>query len=361
MKITAVEVFQIDLAPEVVRTDAIQAFTKQETVFCRIRTDDGAQGLGYSYTIGTGGRAVQALIKHDLADLLLGQDAQWVERIWKRLWFATHATVVGPITSIALCAIDTALWDLRCRVLGQPLHLLAGGAQADIPVYDTEGGWLNVPVQELVDGALRSKAAGLGGVKVKVGKPTLTEDLARLQAVREAIGPEMELMVDANQAFTVSEAIRRTHAMEPLNLAWMEEPLPAEDLNGHVRLSRSTAVPIAIGESLYAVSHFREYLQQGACSIVQVDVGRIGGITPWLKTAHLAESFNMVVCPHYLMELHLPLCCAVPNAQWLEQIPQLQAISAPIHIAGGRATPSDEPGLGIAWDHEKMERLKQTL
>ncbi|NIR96632.1 MAG: mandelate racemase/muconate lactonizing enzyme family protein, partial [Gammaproteobacteria bacterium] len=180
---------------------------------------------GYSYTIGTGGRAVQALIKHDLADLLLGQDAQWVERIWKRLWFATHATVVGPITSIALCAIDTALWDLRCRVLGQPLHLLAGGAQADIPVYDTEGGWLNVPVQELVDGALRSKAAGLGGVKVKVGKPTLTEDLARLQAVREAIGPEMELMVDANQAFTVSEAIRRTHAMEPLNLAWMEEPL----------------------------------------------------------------------------------------------------------------------------------------
>jgi len=361
MKIESVEVFQIDLEPNVVRSDAIQSFTKQETVFVRVRADNGAEGLGYTYTIGTGGRAIMALIRQDLIPQLLGEHPLMVEGIWKKLWFSTHATVVGAITSLALCAIDTALWDLRCKLLGQPLYMLAGGAKREIPLYDTEGGWLHVPIGDVIADALESREKGLRGVKVKVGKPTLSEDLRRLEAVREAIGDEMELMVDANQGFTVSEAIRRTKAFEDINLAWMEEPLPAEDLGGHIRLSSVTSTPIAVGESLYAVSHFREYLQREACSIVQVDVGRIGGITPWLKTAHLAESFNMSVCPHYLMELHLPLCCAVPNSQWLEHIPQLSAISTPIRIEGGIAYPSEEPGLGIQWDLQKMESLKQTL
>ena len=131
-------------------------------------------------------------------------------------------------------------------------------------------------------------------------------------------------MTDANQLFTVDEAIRRARHFEKLDLAWFEEPLPADDLGGHVRLARSTSVPVAVGESLYSALHFREYLQAGACSIVQVDVARIGGVTPWLKVAHLAETFNVPVCPHFLMELHVALCCAVPNARWVEYIPQLE-------------------------------------
>ena len=361
MKIKAIDVFQIDLEPHVVRRDAIQAFTKQETVFVRIRTDEGAEGLGYTYTIGTGGRAIMALIRHDLEPHLIGEDPHRIEHIWRKLWFASHATVVGAITSLALCAIDTALWDLRSRLLGQPLHLLLGGAKPRIPVYDTEGGWLNIEQAELVAGAKASKAKGLRGVKVKVGRPTVQEDLRRLEAVRKAVGDDVEIMVDANQGFTVSEAIRRTKAFEPVQLAWMEEPLPAEDLNGHIRLSQSTATPIAVGESIYSISHFREYMQKDACSIVQVDVGRIGGITPWLKVAHTAESFNLWVSPHFLMELHLPLCCAIPNSQWLEHIPQLSSISAPIRIEGGFAYPSEKPGLGIDWDREQMKRRQFTL
>jgi L-alanine-DL-glutamate epimerase-like enolase superfamily enzyme len=358
MKITAIDVFQIDLAPHVVRRDAIQAFTKQETVFVRVRTDDGAEGLGYTYTIGTGGAAIMALIRRDLEAPLLGENPLEIEKIWKKLWFASHATVVGAITSLALCAIDTALWDLRCRTLKQPLHILLGGAKDRIPVYDTEGGWLNIELAELVAGAKASKAKGLLGVKVKVGRPTVQEDMKRLEAVRKVIGDEMELMVDANQGFTVSEAIRRTKAFEPFQLAWMEEPMPAEDLNGHIRLSQSTATPIAVGESIYSVSHFREYMQKDACSIIQVDVGRIGGITPWMKVAHIAEGFNMAVCPHYLMELHLPLCCAIPNSLWLEYIPQLSSISAPMKIDGPYSMPSQKPGLGIDWDLDKMNKLK---
>ncbi len=166
-------------------------------------------------------------------------------------------------------------------------------------------------------------------------------------------------MVDANQAFQVDEAIRRARLYEPLDLAWFEEPLPAEDLGGHVRLAAQTTLPVAVGELLYSVAHFREYLQRGACSVVQVDVARIGGITPWLKTAHLAEAFNVAVCPHFLMELHVALVCAVPNGRWVEYIPQLDDVTETgMTLQDGRAVPSDRPGLGIAWDWPTVQRLR---
>ncbi|MCB1488952.1 MAG: mandelate racemase/muconate lactonizing enzyme family protein, partial [Bauldia sp.] len=154
----------------------------------------------------------------------------------------------------------------------------------------------------------------------------------------------------------VDEAIRRARLYEAVDLAWYEEPLPAEDLGGHIRLSASTSLPIAVGESIYSIQHFREYLQRDAASIIQVDVARIGGITPWLKTAHLAESFNIDVCPHFLMELHVALTAAVPNGRWVEYIPQLDSLTtAGMRIEDGHAVPSSEPGLGIAWDWDAID------
>jgi L-alanine-DL-glutamate epimerase-like enolase superfamily enzyme len=277
-----------------------------------------------------------------------------VEQIWRDLLFHTHATSVGAITSLALCAIDTALWDLRCQQSGRPLHQEAGGAQARVPLYTTEGGWLHLETSALVEDALRAKAAGFGGCKVKVGRPP-HEDVARLSAVRDAVGAGFEVMVDANQAFAVDEAIRRARLYEPLDLGWFEEPLPADDVGGHARLSAATTLPIAIGESLYGISHFRDYMQRGACSVIQTDVARIGGITPWLKVAHMAEAFNMPVSPHFLMELHVSLSAAVPNGRWVEYIPQLDEITtAGMTIADGHAVPPSTPGLGIAWDWARI-------
>ena len=356
-KITRVEVLQVDLPPKVVRTDAIQSFVTQETPMVRIHTAEGRVGTGYSYTIGTGGSSVVALIKDHLAPRLIGRDPMQIEAIWKSLFFATHATAVGAITSLALAAIDIALWDLRCRAAGRPLWKEAGGAQESVPVYTTEGGWLHIDAKAIVDDTLAAKASGFGGAKIKVGRPHVSEDVARLSAVREALGPDFEIMVDANQAFTVSEAIRRARAYERIDLAWFEEPLPAEDLGGHARLCASTSLPIAVGESIYHPSHFREYLQREACSIVQADVARIGGITPWLKVAHLAETFNVAICPHFLMELHVSLCAAVPNAAWVEWIPQLDDITTSrMTVHDGRAVPSSEPGIGIAWDFEAITK-----
>ncbi|QNE36023.1 mandelate racemase/muconate lactonizing enzyme family protein [Leifsonia shinshuensis] len=354
--IVSAEAWLSDLEVETVRTDAVQSFLKQETIFVRLRTAGGVEGIGYSYTIGTGGEAVLSLLRTCLLDVLVGMDVNRPEAVWRALFSATRATTVGAITSLALAAVDTAVWDARCTASGLPLWVAAGGSRPSIPLYDTEGGWLHFDTDELVAQAVESQRRGLGGVKIKVGKPRGHEDAERLAAVRAAVGPGMDIMVDANQSMTAAEAIRRAALFEPLDIFWFEEPLPAEDVAGHRRLAESTTLPIAVGESMYSVGQFREYLQAGAASIVQVDVARVGGITPWLKVAHLAESFNVAVAPHFLMELHVSLCCAVPNALYLEHIPQLRAVTKrELVIRDGHGLAPDAPGLGIEWDLDAIE------
>lgn len=355
-RIERVELRMVDLKPKVKRTDAIQSFVSQETPIVTITDSDGATGTGYSYTIGTGGSSVMRLLADHLAPVLIGEDADRIEAIWHKLEFHTHATTIGAISALALAAIDTALWDLRARKQNLPLWKLAGGARESCPLYTTEGGWLHIEAGALVDDALQAKEKGFAGSKVKIGKPHGSEDVARLSAMRKALGDGFEIMTDCNQGFTVDEAIRRAERLRELDLAWIEEPLPADDLDGHIRLTRSTATPIAVGESIYSIRHFREYMQKGACSIVQVDVARIGGITPWLKVAHAAEAFDIPVCPHFLMELHVSLVCAVPNGRYVEYIPQLDDLTTKgMEIRDGRAMAPSEPGLGIAWDWEAVK------
>ena len=179
----------------------------------------------------------------------------------------------------------------------------------------------------------------------------------RVAALMPGLSSDVEIMLDANQCFTLSEALRRADAYADLGIAWFEEPLPADDITGHARLAASTPVPIAVGESLYSPSQFAAYIQQGACSIVQVDVARIGGITPWLKVAHMAECHNLAVAPHFLMELHASLSAAVPSAAWVEYIPQLDAVaSSRLAIEEGHALAPDAPGLGIEWRWDDIER-----
>jgi L-alanine-DL-glutamate epimerase-like enolase superfamily enzyme len=359
-KIDRVEITQVDIAPKVRRTDAIQSFVTQETVLVTIRCDDGSAGTGYTYTIGTGGSSIVALLRDHLAPQLIGRDPQQYEAIWRDLFFHTHATAVGAITSLALAAIDTALWDRNAVAADLPLWRLAGGAKPRVPVYTTEGGWLHLQPAELVEQTLAAKAAGFLGAKIKVGKPHVAQDVARLGAVREAVGADFELMVDANQSFSLAEAIRRAAHYQELDLAWFEEPMPAEHVGAHAQLLASTSVPIAVGESMYHPAQFAEYIGQRACSIVQADVARVGGITPWLKIAHLAEAHNLAVCPHFLMELHVSLCAAVPNSRWVEYIPQLDDLTTSrLRIEDGHALAPEAPGLGIEWDPAQLKARRK--
>ncbi|GAA0481577.1 mandelate racemase [Paractinoplanes deccanensis] len=353
--ITHAEAYLIEVPVETLRTDALQTFLAQETVFVEIRTDDGGEGTGYTYTIGTGGTAVLALLRDYLLPRLPGQDPRRVEAVWRDLFLSTKATTVGALTSLALAAVDTALWDWRCKAAGQPLWVLAGGAKDRVPLYDTEGGWLQLTTEELVAGALASKKAGWPGIKMKVGRSP-REDADRLAAVRDAVGADFDVMLDANQSLTASDAIRRAKLLEPYDPYWFEEPLPAEDVAGHEAVAGNTSIPVAVGESMYAPGQFAEYVRRGAAGVIQVDVARVGGITPWLKVAHLAEAANVAVCPHFLMELHVSLCCAVPNSRYLEHIPQLRAVTRDeIAVERGHALAPSAPGLGIAWDRDAID------
>ena len=356
-RITRVEVLLVDLPAKFPRKDAIQPFEKQETPIVRITTESGAVGTGYTYTLGTGGSAIMRLLADCLAPQLLGQDARKVEALWWRLNRSINSVSPGIFTSLALAAIDIALWDIRGQLAGLPLSVMVGGAHDRMPIYDTEGGWLNIDDDELVANARSVAERGFHGFKVKVGL-SLKDDIRRLAKVREALPDHVDVMTDANQIFNVDEAIRRARAYADLGVAWFEEPLPADDLHGHKLLRQSTAMPIAIGETLHSIHSFRQYLQQDACSIVQVDAARVGGITPWLKVAHMAEAFNMAVAPHYLMELHVSLACGVPNARLVEHIPQLDdLLSAPIVIdKDGYVTPPSTPGTGIEWDWSEVAK-----
>lgn len=350
-----VDIRMVDLVPKVKRTDAIQSFDSQETPLVRITDSDGVIGTGYTYTIGQGGPAIMSLLRETLVPQLIGRDAADIESIWRDLLFSTHATSVGAITSLALAAIDTALWDLKCRRAELPLYKMLGGAKSSVPCYTTEGGWLHIEPEDLIADALDAQAKGFAGSKIKIGKPHMAQDRERLAAVREAVGPNYEIMVDANQAFSRAEATRRARVLEEFDIAWFEEPMPADNVLEHALLAASTSVPIAVGESMYSISQFKDYLTSGGASIVQVDVARIGGITPWMKVAHMAEAFGVPVCPHFLMELHASLVCAIPNAPWLEYIPQLDTITKTgLRIEQGRAYPSHQPGLGIDWDWDAI-------
>ena len=355
--IANIELLMVNLVPETVRSDAIQSFVSQETPIIKITDADGCVGVGYTYTIGTGGSSVIALIQDHLAPFIIGRDADNIERLWEEMLYATHATSVGAITSLALACIDTALWDLKAKKIGSPVYQLLGGHKDAIKTYSTEGGWLQLSTDELVQNAINYEKQGFSGMKIKVGKPSLSEDMERISAIRDVTSPRFEIMVDGNQGFNLSEAIRRAHNFEKYNIAWFEEPIHADDVMAHKKLCSHTSVPIAVGESMYSLSQFKDYLQNDACTIVQADVARVGGITPWMKIAHLAQAFNVEISPHFLMEAHISLVCAVPNAGWLEHIPQLTSlIKTEITIDNGIAHAPKQAGLGIDWDWDAIEK-----
>lgn len=340
--------------------DAIRHFSKMDIAFVHIETDDGIRGSGFTYSIIPFGAAdVCSLVNHGLGQLIYDMDPRDHEQIWTRVWRQVDWVGRGGIAVLAVAAIDIAIWDLKAKIADIPLYRLLGGARKSVPAYNTDGGWLNHSVEQLVEETKQIVAAGFRGTKIKVGKDDPAEDTERIAAVRNVLGPHRTLMVDANERFTAAEAIRRARMWEPWNLFWFEEPLPAEDLLGHSSLKAHTSVPIALGESLFNRFQFKDYIATGGVSIVQPDACRCGGITEWLKIAHMADCHNMQVSPHFVMELHLPLVAAIPNGLFVEYIPSLDPVlTAPLQLIDGCFVPSETPGLGIPFDWDRLHSFK---
>lgn len=340
--------------------DAIRHFNKMDLIFVDVETDEGIHGVGFTYSIiPHGAREICSIVENSINDLVQGMNPLNHEQLWYHMWRKLDWVGRGGIAVLAVAAVDIALWDLKSKVTKVPLHRLLGGFRDKVPVYNTDGGWLNHTVDQLVEETRKLVKAGFRGTKIKVGKDDASEDVERIAAVREVLGPQRTLMVDANERFTRAEAIRRAAMWEQFNLFWFEEPLPAEDISGHTALKAHTSIPIAVGESLYTRQQFKDYVACDGVSIIQADACRCGGITEWLKITSLASCHNMQVSPHFVMELHLPLVAAIPNGLFVEYIPSLDAIlSKPLVLENGYFRPSEELGLGIPWDLDKLQKYK---
>ncbi|RJL24701.1 mandelate racemase/muconate lactonizing enzyme family protein [Bailinhaonella thermotolerans] len=321
-------------------------------IVCEVALDDGRTGTGFSWTPGIGARAVLALLEHDVREALIGLEPH-PEVVWDRLWEHLHEAGGGGITAMALAGVDLALWDLRCG--DRPLPDVLGRRRDSAPVYGS-GVNLHYSLEELVAQAGRWKAAGYAGVKIKVGRPAVAEDAERVAAVREVIGPDTLLMVDANQRWDLHRARRAIEALAPYGLHWVEEPLRADDLAGLADLRRSVGVPIAAGENVRTVYGFRDLLTAGACDVVQPNVVRVGGITPFLRVAELARVFGVPVHPHLLPDVSGRLALALPLPCLVEDVEDaslaalgLLAEPYPVEIRDARLYDGGGAGLGLTW------------
>src|SRR4051812_12763329 len=341
------------------RGDAIQKFDALELPIIDLTERSGRRGVGFGYTIGTGGTAILALLQDQLLHELIGVDSRMVVQIVERLRKSIHALTPGCIASTALAAIDVALWDLAARRANVPLYILLGGAQDRVRVYNTHVGWLNRELAEMV--ALSRQAVqrdGFTALKLKVGKADPEEDRERVAKVREAVGRATTLMVDANQSWTIDQAIARIKRLEPYDLYWIEEPLDATDLAGFERLGAHLTVARAGGESLYSPAAFHEVVRRQALDILQPDVARVGGITNAMAVCQLAAAAQLPVAPHVSPELSITVAAAVPNSVFVEYIPQMEPLlTRPLTRRDGYAIPSEMAGHGIEFDREALERF----
>lgn len=330
--------------------------THFELVTVRLRDSDGAEGVGYTYTVGVGGAAIRILIDA-LSEVLTGEDAGRIEALWQKMWWRLHYGGRGGLVSFAVSAVDIALWDLKAKRAGLPLWRLLGGFDPAVPCY--AGG---IDLEFSLDALLRQTddnlSKGFRAIKMKVGRKRLSEDVERVRAMRSHLGPDFPLMADANMRWSVDEAIRAARALADTGLVWLEEPTIPDDVAGHARIVREGGLPIATGENFHTLHEFSAMISAGGVTYPEPDVTNCGGVTVFLKVAHLAEAHNLPVTSHGAHDLTVHLMAAVPNRTFMEVhgFGLERYLAEPTTIREGVAIAPDRPGHGIAFDWEAVAR-----
>jgi len=330
-------------APNPIR-DALQSLPGAGSVGVTVHTDKGVSGSGESGfgRIAGASDALAALIEHELKPLVVGTEPAYVRHTHREMLRETEYHGSFGLAMFGVAAIDTALWDCLGRALNVPCWELWGAVHDRIPAYAMVG-WLNYSDEEVQSICAQAVEQGFRAVKVKVGYPTLEQDVHRVEVVRQAIGDDVRLMVDANQSLTTAEAIRRGRAFEDLGCYWWEEPIPADDIDGYAALTEALDIPIGTGENLYTCADFARFLRRGAVDVVQADLRRAGGPTALLQIGALADAFRLPYASHGGGPVQLNIMACLPNALYLET--GLLRPDSPMKLVDGCALVPTGPGF----------------
>jgi L-alanine-DL-glutamate epimerase-like enolase superfamily enzyme len=359
-KLTSIEPGFYCIPLPVVLTDSTHGEMKAfELNTVRLRDADGAEGTGYTFTVGRNGGAIDSVLTREITELMAGEDADTIERLWQKAWWALHYGGRGGPTVLALSAFDMALWDLKARRAKLPLWRLLGGYDPRVPCY-AGGIDLDLPLDALLRQTDDNLAKGFRAIKMKVGRKNLFEDVERVAAMRQHLGQAFPLMVDANMKWGVDEAIRAARALQPFDLTWLEEPTIPDDPAGHARIVREGGLPIAAGENLRTLWEFKLYIAGNGVTYPEPDVTNCGGVTPFMKIAHLAEAFNLPVTSHGAHDVTVHLLAACPNRSYLEAhgFGLERYIAEPLQIEDGAALAPERPGHGIEFDWKGLEQIR---
>ena len=326
--------------------------TEVAFLFAEIITEQGHEGLGFSYSKRAGGPAQYAHAS-EVAEAMIGEDPNDIARLYTKLLWAGASVGRSGVATQALAAIDIALYDLKAKRAGLPLAKFLGAHRDSVRTYNTSGGFLNASIEEVKERASQSIEEGIGGIKIKVGLPDSAEDLRRVAAVREHIGPDVPLMVDANQQWDRATALRMGRRLEEFDLVWIEEPLDAYDVQGHADLAAALDTPIATGEMLASVAEHERLIAARACDIIQPDAPRVGGIAQFQRLATLADQAGLDLAPHFAMEIHLHLAATYPREPWVEHFDWLDPLfNERLETKDGRMLLPQRPGLGVTFSDQ---------